>query len=104
MLYSVSTTKLKVVRWNVPKDEYLAERKPELRPRTHQDYACYLARGFRYGVTKLADITLYDLAESVAKLNHTPLTQRYTPSVRSAPFMRWARGKHYLNRNPMERM
>jgi integrase len=101
--YTLGKDKLKVVRWNDARDEYLAERKPELRPRTHQDYAYYLDRVFRYGVTKLADITPYDLADSLAKLNHTPVTQRYAFGTIRA-FMRWAHRKHYLDRNPMERM
>jgi len=101
--YILGKDKPKTIRWTEAKDEYLAERKPKLRPRTHHGYAYYLDRTFRYGATKLTDITPYDLADSLAKLNHTPVSQQHAfRTVRA--FMRWAHRKHYLDRNPMERM
>ncbi len=101
--YTLGKDKPKAITWNAAKDEYLAEREPELSAHTNRAYRYYLGRTFRYGTTKLTDITPYDLSHSLAKLNHTPVCQRYAYTTIRA-FMRWAHRKHYLDRNPMERM
>jgi integrase len=101
--YTLGKDKPKTISWTAAKDEYLAERKPKLRPRTYQSYSYFLNRIFRYGTTKLTDITPYDLSDSLAKLDHGPVSQRYAFGTIRA-FMRWAHRKHYLDRNPMERM
>jgi integrase len=101
--YTLGKDKPKTITWNAAKEEYLGERKPELRARTHRDYTYFLNRAFRYGTTKLTDITSRDLADSLAKLKHVPVSQRYAFSTIRA-FMRWAHRMHYLDRNPMERM
>jgi integrase len=101
--YTLGKDKPKTISWNAAKDEYLAERKPKLRPRTYQSYTYFLDRIFRYGTTKLTDITPHNLADSLARLDHGPVSQRYAFGTIRA-FMRWAHRKHYLDRNPMERM
>lgn len=101
--YTLGKDKPKAISWNAAKDEYLTERRPELSAHTNRAYAYYLNRIFRYGTTKLTDITPHDLSDSLAKLNHTPVCQRYAFGTIRA-FMRWAHRKHYLDRNPMERM
>lgn len=100
---SSAKDKPKAITWNAAKEEYLAERKPELSAHTNRAYTYYLNRTFRYGTTKLTDVTPHDLAHSLAKLNHTPVCQRYAFGTIRA-FMRWAHRRHYLDRNPMERM
>jgi integrase len=101
--YTLGKDKPKAIGWTAAKDEYLAERAPKLSPRTYESYAYFLDRIFRYGTTKLSDLTPHDLADSLAKLNHAPVSQRYAFGTIRA-FMRWAHRKHYLDRNPMERM
>src|SRR6202000_1487374 len=77
------------IRWTDAKDEYLAERKSKLRPRTYNGYAYYLNRTFKYGATKLTDITPYDLSDSMAKLDRVPVSQQHAFRTIRA-FMRWA--------------
>jgi len=101
--YTLGKDKPKAIAWNTAKDKYLTERRPELSAHTNRAYAYYLNRIFRYGTTKLTDITPHDLSDSLARLNHTPVCQRYAFGTIRA-FMRWAHRKHYLDRNPMERM
>jgi integrase len=102
--YILGKDKPKAITWNAAKEEYLTERKPELSAHTNRAYAYYLNSTFRYGTTKLTDITTpHDLSHSLAKLNHTRVCQRYAFNTLRA-FMRWAHRKHYLDRNPMERM
>lgn len=101
--YTLGKDKPKAISWNAAKEEYLAERRPELSAHTNRAYAYYLNRIFRYGATKLTDITPHDLSDSLAKLNHTPVCQRYAFGTLRA-FLRWAHRKHYLDRNPMGRM
>ena len=101
--YTLGKTRPREISWNVAKDEYLAERKQTLRERTHYQYSYFLNRTFRYGTTKLSEISPHDLSDTLAKLHQTPVSQRYAFCVIRA-FMRWAHRKHYLDRNPMERM
>lgn len=101
--YTLGKDKPKAISWTAAKEEYLAERKAKLRESTYRSYTYFLDRIFRYGTTKLTDITPHDLADSLAKLDHAPVSQRYAFGTIRA-FMHWAHRKHYLDRNPMERM
>jgi integrase len=101
--YTLGKDKPKAITWHAAKEEYLKERRPKLRERTYRDYAYFLNRDFRYGVTKLTELTPYDISDSLARLAATPSSQRYAYCVVRA-FMRWAHRRHYLDRNPMERM
>jgi hypothetical protein len=60
-------------------------------------------RRFKYGTTKLSDLSPQDFSASLAKLRATPAEQLHAFVILRA-FIRWAHRKHYLDCNPMERM
>ncbi len=57
----------------------------------------------KYGPTELLDLTPHDLMASLARSKHTPDEQQHAYVILRA-FLRRAHRKHYLDRNPMERM
>ncbi|HEX4861891.1 MAG TPA: integrase family protein [Rhizomicrobium sp.] len=101
--YTLGRDKPRAVTWDKAKEEYLADKASELKPRTHADYTYILGRHFKYGPTKLLEISPHDLMASLARSKHTPGEQQHAYVILRA-FMRWAHRKHYLDRNPMERM
>ena len=101
--YTLGKAKIKTVPWTVALEEYLAEVKRKRKPRTHAFYKYALNRHFRYGDTKLSDVSPHDLHKSLARLSATPAEQQRAFVVVRA-FIRWAHRKHYLDRSPMERM
>ncbi|MEI9990599.1 MAG: tyrosine-type recombinase/integrase [Rhizomicrobium sp.] len=101
--YTLGKDKPKPVAWTVALDEYLSEVKRECKWRTHENYGYVLKRHFKYGETKLADVSPHDLQKSLGRLCETPAEQQRAFVVVRA-FIRWAHRKHYLDRSPMERM
>ncbi len=101
--YTLGKQKPFAIAWDIAKHEYLAEKARKLKPRTHTDYTYELNRHFRYGSTKLCDLTPHDLCHSLDRLQDTPAEQQHAFVVLRA-FMRWAHRRHYVDRNPMERM
>ena len=101
--YTLGKNRQLTVAWDVAKDEYLSEKARQLKPRTHADYTYELNRHFRYGVTKISDLSPHDVQKSLDRLRNTPAEQQHAFVVLRA-FLRWAHRKHYLETNPMERM
>jgi integrase len=101
--YTLGKHKPRAASWDIAKDEYLAEKVAKLKPRSHADYTYILTRHFKYGSTKLSELSPHDLRQSLDRLNKTPAEQQHAFVVVRA-FIRWAHRKHYLDRNPMERM
>lgn len=101
--YTLGRIKPLSITWDGALNEFLAEKTLKLKDRTLEDYTYYLNRHFRYGVTKLDELSPHDIAASIKKLNNRPGTQLYAYAVLRT-FMRWAHRKHYVDRNPMERM
>jgi integrase len=101
--YTLGRVKPLSITWNAAMEEYFAEHGPKLKARTYADYSYYLNRHFRYGTTKLDELSPYTIASTINKLGNRPSTQRYAYGVIRA-VMRWAHRKHYVDRNPMERM
>lgn len=101
--YTLGRLKPLSITWNAAIEEYFAEQATKLKARTYQDYTYYLNRHFRYGETKLDQLLPQTIAASIHKLGNRPGTQRYAYGVIRA-VMRWAHRKHYVDRNPMERM
>jgi len=101
--YTLGKNKPKPINWDVAKAEYLAECEGRLRASTFKTYAYFLNTAFRYGQTKVADVSPHDIITSLGRLRSAPSSERYAFTVIRA-FMRWAHRKHYLDRNPMERM
>ncbi len=101
--YTLGKEKPRTISWDAAKEEYLEERKPHLKARTCEGYEYHLNRHFRYGATRLSDISPHDLADSLKKLKHSQGTHHGAFCALRA-FISWAHRKHYLDRNPMERM
>ena len=89
--------------WDAAKEEFLAEKAIKLKPRTHADYTYILNRDFRYGATRLDEITPHDIHRNLDRLRHTPVHQHHAFGILRA-FIRWAHRRYYIDRNPLERM
>jgi Arm DNA-binding domain len=90
--YTLGKDKPRAVSWDKAKEEYLAEKASDLKPRTHADYTYILGRHFKYGLTKLLDLTPHVLMASLARIKHTPGEQQHAFVILRA-FMRWAHRK-----------
>lgn len=101
--YTLGRDKPRSIAWNSAVEEFLGEKSQTLKPRTLQDYKYHLDRHFRYGETKLTDLTPHDLQRSLSRLAHAP-AHRSDAFVTVRVFINWAYRRHYFDRNPMERM
>lgn len=101
--YTLGKHRPRAVGWDTAKQEYLAEKARKLKPRTFADYTYILDRHFKYGPTKFSEVSPHDLGRSIERLANTPSEQQHAYVVVRA-FIRWAHRKHYVDRNPMERM
>ena len=101
--YTLGKNKPFAIRWDDALAEYLAEVKMNCKPRTLADYKYFLERRFRFGTTKLHQISPHDLRKSLDRYARTPAEQQHAFVVLRA-FIRWAHRKHYFDINPMERM
>lgn len=101
--HTLGRDKPKSVSWAVGLDEYLEEVRGARKPRTYEFYAYVLKRHFRYGPTKLAEVTPQDIQKSIVRLKGTPAEQQRAFVIARA-FLNWAHRRHYLDRHPMERM
>jgi integrase len=101
--YTLGKTRLQSINWNVAAEQYLAEVKAKRKPRTHADYKGLLDRHFRFGDTKLSELSARDFLRKLDKLAHTPAEQQHAFVILRA-FIRWSYRRHYLDTNPMDRM
>jgi integrase len=101
--YTLGKDKPRSIGWTDAVEEFLKEKSARLKPRTHADYTYQLNRHFKYGTTRLSELSPRDLDKSIERLAKTPAEQRHAFVVVRA-FIRWAHRKHYLDRNPMERL
>jgi len=101
--YTLGKHKPRAASWDTARDEFLAEKAARLKPRSLADYTYILNRHFKYGATKLSELSPHDLSRNIERLSKTPAEQQHAFVVVRA-FIRWAHRKHYLDRNPMERM
>ena len=101
--YTLGKHRPRVVGWDTAKEEFLAEKARKLKPRTLADYTYILNRHFKYGTTKLSEMSPHDIGRSIERLAGTPAEQQHAYVVVRA-FIRWTHRKHYVDRNPMERM
>jgi integrase len=101
--YTLGKTRPQAIAWDAAKAEYLAARKRELKPRVIADYTYILNRHFKYGDTRLSELSPHDLRNSLTRLQETPAEHQHAFVVVRA-FLNWAYRQHYLDRSPMERM
>jgi hypothetical protein len=64
------------ISWDAAKEEYLDEKKRKLKPRTHADYTYELNRHFKYGATKLSELSPHDLRRNLDRIRDTPAEQQ----------------------------
>lgn len=101
--YTLGRERPESIAWADALEKYLAEVATTCKERTHEDYAYFLNRYVRYGDTRLFEISPRDIHTTIERLAYTPAVQHRVYTVLRA-FLRWAHRKHYLDRNPMERM
>jgi len=101
--YTLGRDRPRSISWQKAVEEYLEEVAAKRRPRTHQSYQYSLGRHFRYGATKLSELTPHEIHKSLDRLKRTPSEQQHA-FVALRAFLRWAYRKHYVDRNPIERM
>ncbi len=101
--YTLGREKPRSIGWSDALEKYLGEVADTCKPRTHADYDYFLKRYVRYGDTRLSDVSPHDICTTIERLSHTPAVQHRTYTVLRA-FLRWAHRKHYIDRDPMERM
>ena len=101
--YTLGKQKTAAVAWDTAVAQYLSIIAQRLKPRTHADYKRILSRHFRFGGTKVCDLSSIDIHRKLDRLAHIPAEQQHAFVVVRA-FVRWAYKRNYLDRNPMERM
>jgi integrase len=101
--YTLGKNRPQSVAWNAAVEEYLAAKAADLKRSTLNDYRERLDRNFKYGTIKLAELSPRDLRKSLDRLGQVPGEQQHAFAALRA-FLRWAHRRHYLDRNPMERM
>lgn len=101
--YTLGKHRPRSTGWSAALEEYLAEIALKRKVRTHEDYKRILEKHFKFGETKLSDLTSHDLTGKLDKLKKTPAEHQHAFVVLRA-FVRWAHQRHYLDGNPMERM
>src|SRR5205085_1435164 len=87
--YTLGKEKPKAIAWSEALAEYLAEVERECKWRTHENYGYVLNRHFRYGATKLSEVSPHDINRSIGRLHETPAEQQRAFAVARA-FIRWA--------------
>lgn len=101
--YTLGRTRPDAVNWNVAMEEYLKEKSASLRPRTLVGYKRIFKRYFRYGDTKLHELSARDFGQSLEKLARLPGQHKAAFGVLRA-FMRWAYRRRYIAENPIARL
>ena len=98
---TLGKTRLPNITFDEAKNRFLAHCEQRNRPRTVYDYRRILDRHFRFGKTRLADISRHEVMRRIDKLYRTPAEQNYAFVVARA-FFRYAVRNGLLDRNPME--
>jgi integrase len=101
--YTLGKDRPRVLSWRSALDEYLSEVQSKRKPSTFKSYSRHLRKHFRFGDTRMTDITPHDLQQALGKLRDRPAEHFHAFTALRA-FISWAHQKHYLDRNPMERM
>ncbi len=100
--YTLGKTLPEARSWSTATAEYLGGIKANRKPRTHEDYSRLLAL-FKFGDTRLTEIGQQDLQRDLDKLADRPAEHQHAFVVLRA-FFNWCHQRHYVDRNPMERM
>jgi integrase len=101
--YTLGKDKPQSITWDDARDEFLKRVAARCKKRTHHDYTYHLQRHFKFGRTKLGEVSSHELQQCLDRLAYAPAIRRYAYVVLRA-FMRWAYLKHYIASNPVERI
>ena len=99
--YTLGKTRPRAISWSTAVSQYLTEVEARCRKSTHTEYARLLTKYFRFGDTRMSEIGTNDLHRDLDKIEGSELFHAYT-TLRS--FIRWAYRKHFIDKNPMDRM
>lgn len=99
--YTLGKHQPRSVRWNTALQEYLDHKKQKCRPSTYNSYERHLKTHFKFGETKMGDLSPHDFEN---KLNKLSGSERFHAFIYVRAFINWAYRKHYLDHNPFERM
>src|SRR5579871_1364046 len=100
---TLGKTETRSVSWKTALEEYLDEVAAKRRASTYAEYKRSLSRHFRFGETKVSDLTPHDLQRKLDKLADTPSEQQHAFTYMRA-FVKWCFQRTYIDKNPMERM
>ena len=89
--------------WDKALDEYLEHVRQENRPSTYKSYKRHLKKHFRFGRTHMDKIPPHDFQKALDRLSDRK-AELHHAFVYLRAFVRWAYRKHYLHKNPIERM
>ncbi len=89
--------------WRGAVDEYLEEVQLRCRSATYDSYKRHLNLQFRFAETRMSQIAPHDLQRDLDRLRDRPGEFHHAFCALRA-FIRWAHRRHYVDRNPMERM
>jgi len=101
--YTLGKSSKPRVAWDAALEEYLDELNGKRKPSTCAEYKRSLERHFRFGETKLSELTPRDILGKLDKLRDTA-SEQFHAYVYLRAFIRWAYKRHYLDINPMDRM
>ena len=99
--YTLGKHRPRAVSWTTALSQYLAEVEEKRRKSTHNEYERILNKYFRFGDTRMSEIGANDLHRDLDKIKSSEHFHAY---ITLRAFIRWAHRKHYLDKNPMERM
>lgn len=89
--------------WEKALGEYLEHVRQTNRPATYKSYSRHLKKHFRFGKTHMDKIPPHDFQKSLDRLQDRK-AELHHAFVNLRAFIRWAYRKHYIDRNPIERM
>lgn len=101
--YTLGKTRPLSRSWNSALEEFLEEVSAKNRASTLKSYRRHLKTHFKFGITKLEALTPHDFQRPLDKLKNRPV-ERHHAFVYVRIFIRWAYRKHYLDKNPLDRM
>ncbi|HEV7691568.1 MAG TPA: tyrosine-type recombinase/integrase [Hyphomonadaceae bacterium] len=89
------------VTWSKGLDEYLKVVEARCKPGTYLEYKRLLQKYFKFGDTRLAELSPHDLHK---KLNRVSGSEGRHAFVAVRAFLNWAYKKHYVDVSPLSRM
>ncbi len=101
--YTLGKQRPQTKSWRAAVDEYLEAVKAKNRESTFKSYDRHLRKHFRFGETRMEDVTPQTIQRALDKLNDRQ-AERHHAFTSLRAFIRWAHRRHYVDRNPMERM